>query len=222
MYSTTVPSTSASTWAAGALLICLPLRGYILHGGTLLGSDLIDPVYGTAYVGAVLTLVAGALLVRDEPDATAAVTGTVLDRPLRALAVGILTFVALAAFGVGALAAIEGISRLPGSVGVVPVSPLLFFCSVAVLVVTLSTAVYAVATLLLGVVFGYLALARALVGPYGWPPVIIAGAMLANLTAFVPAASLVLELLLAAAAVGGLVIGSTSGAQSTTEPEPIA
>jgi hypothetical protein len=220
VYPTSLSSSSASAWAAGTLLVCLPLRGYVLHGGTLFGSDLIDPVYGTAYVGAVLTLLAGVLLVRGERDVTEDVTGSVLERPLRAFVVGALTFGVLAVLGVGAFGAIEGISRLPQSVGVVPVYPLLFLFSVLLIAATISIAVYTIATVLFGIVFGYLALARAIVGPYGWPPVIIAGAVLANILAFVPVASLVLELVLAATAVGGLLITRESNTSPVVETEP--
>lgn len=194
-------------------MVCLPVRMYILHGGMVLGADVIDPVYGTAYVGAVLTLVAGALLVRGERDVTEQVTGNVLASPLRAFGVGVLALAALAALGVGSVAAIEGLSLLAAAIGFLPVYLLLFLCALVLLAATISLAVYAAATLLFGIVFGYLALGRAIVGPYGWPPVVIAGAVLANVLAFVPAASLVIELVLAAVAIGGLVLAARESPQ---------
>lgn len=206
MYSLKTPSTSVGAWAAGILLVCLPLRGYILHSETVLGTDVIGPVYGTAYVGAVLTLVAGALLVRGERNATESVTGSVLAKPVRSFGVGVVTLVVFGLLGLAFVAAIEGISLAAAAVGFLPVYLILFLGALVLLAVGMSVAVYVVATVLFGTVFGYLAVGRAVVGTHGWPPVIIMGAVLANIIAFVPIASLVVELGLAAAAIGGLLI----------------
>lgn len=206
MHSLQTSTTSVGAWAAGILLVCLPIRGYVLHGELLLGAELIDPVYGTAYVGAVLTLVTGTLLVRGERDATETVTDRVLDRPARSLAAGVGTLAALGVLGVALFAGIEGLSWLAGGVDFLPLYFLMFLGALVLLAASLTIVVYATATMLFGVVFGYLALGRAAVGAYGWPPVIIAGAVLANAVALFPVASLVLELGLATAAVGGLVL----------------
>lgn len=206
MYSLKTPSTSVGAWAAGILLVCLPIRGYILHSETLLGTGVIDPVYGTAYVGAVLTLVAGALLVRGERNATEVVTDSVLDRPLRAFGVGLATLVALGVLGLVFFVAIEGLSWAAAGVGFLPVYLVLLLGALLLLAIAMSIGMYLLLTVLFGAVFGYLAIGRAVVGTHGWPPVIIAGAVLANAIAFVPIASLVFELGLAAAAIGGLLL----------------
>jgi len=206
VYSLQTTSTSVGAWAAGILLVCLPVRGYVLHSETLLGTDVIGPVYGTAYVGAVLTLVAGALLVRGERSVTEIVTDSVLARPARSFGVGTATLAVLAILVFGFFAAIEGLSWLAADVGFLPVYFVLFLGALVLLAVGVSVAVYVIITVLFGAVFGYLAVGRAIVGPYGWPPVIIAGAVLANAIAFVPVASLVVELGLAATAIGGLLL----------------
>lgn len=199
--------TGLRAWAAGLLLVCLPLRGYILHGELLLGTGVIDPVYGTAYVGAVLTLVAGALLVHGKLGATRSVTGRVLDRPRRSLVAGVAVLVAIAVLGAGLVMAVEGLSWLAGWVGFRPLYVLVFLLVVVLLAASLSAVVYLTMTMLFGVVFGYLALGRAAVGTYGWPPVIIAGTVFANIAAFVPLASLVIEVGLATLAIGAVVLG---------------
>lgn len=200
-----VPSLGGS-WIAGLLLVCLPLRGYVLHSDAVLGTGVIDPVYGTAYVGAVLTLVAAWLLVRGERETTETVTASVLGRPVRALAVGVLAVAGLVALALAFLVTVEGLSFVADHATVVPVGMVVMLVGVVLFAVALATALYVGMALLFAVVFGYLTLGRALVGAYGWPPAIVVAAVLANAIAFAPAASLVFEGILALAALGGLLL----------------
>ena len=191
---------------AGLLLVCLPLRGYVLHGEVMFGTGAINPVYGTAYVGAVLTLGAGWLLVRGERETTDTVTGSVLCRPVRALAVGLLAVAGLIGLVLAFLVTVGGLALVADHVAVFPVAMAVMLVGVVLFAVAIAVALYVAMALLFAVVFGYLTLGRALVGTYGWPPAIIVAAVLANLIAFVPTASLVVEATLATVALGGLLL----------------
>ncbi len=209
------------TWVGVALFVSLLGRGYILHAETLLGSGLIDPVYGTAYVGGVLTLFIGALFVRRERYTTESVTGCVTAHPVRTVGLGIAALLAVGASAVVVFFSVRSLVHVANVVSTA--AALAFVLAVVVLAVGMAFACYAVFILLIATVLGYLAVGRALVGVYGWPPVIIAAAVLTNAIAFAPLASLAVDLLLAAAALGGffvMVLNAEASYPLTPELQP--
>lgn len=198
-----VPSVTGA-WVGVLLFVSLLFRGYILHAETLLGSGLIDPVYGTAYVGGVLTLFIGVLFVRRERYTTETITGCVTAHPVRTLGLGVGTLLAVAMLAVAVFFSLQSLIHLANVLSTA--AALAFVLAVVVLAVGVAFACYVAFILLIATVLGYLAVGRALVGVYGWPPAIIAAAVLTNAIAFVPLASLVVDLLLGAAALGGFFL----------------
>lgn len=199
----TTPSVNG-TWVGVALFAGLLARGYILHAETLLGSGLIDPVYGTAYVGGVLTLFIGVLFIKRERYATETITGCVTAHPVRTLALGAAAMLAVAVAAGVVFFSVQSLVHLASVASTA--AALVFVAAVVVLAVGTAFACYIICILLITTVLGYLAVGRALVGVYGWPPVIIAAAVLTNAIAFAPLASLAVDLILAAAALGGVFV----------------